>query len=287
MRLGPFEIRELVVRGGFSVVYRGRDVLLGRPVAIKVFHLSPEKEQSLPYDHEQWRNRFIEEARLLARLDHPHVVRVDQLGFLADGSPFMVMPWHVANLRREIGQDVFDPTLLEQLAPVARPRRLAPARAIHILRQICLGLAALHRRGIVHRDVKPSNVLLTARQDGDVRLCDLGMARNRRQSSQSRAGLWIGTYDYCAPEQRQNAAAVTDRADIYSLGVLAYRLLSGVLPVGAFIPVSALGTGIPDALDAWIADALAPDPTARPAAIRMAARLVELDTGPVSESVLR
>lgn len=274
-RLGIYEIRELVVTSSFSRLYRAHDPLLDRWVAIKVFDLSPEKEASLPYDRQEWQRRFVAEARILAAMDHPHVVRVDAMGHLPDGAPYMVMPWHVANLRREIGRDVFDPERQKTVPVEQRPRAVAPERAIEILRQTCLGLAALHRRGIVHRDVKPSNLLLTERHDGMIRLCDLGMAKQGADMSRSRAGVWIGTLDYLAPEQRENAAAATDRADVYAVGVLAYRLLTGKLPVGAFAPVSTLVEGVGTALDHWVGDALAPDPVLRPPAIRMAARLAQ------------
>lgn len=261
--LGGFRLQELVAESTFSNVYRGKDDLLQRTVAVKVFRLTSEKEAALPYDRTEWRRRFIAEARILAQLDHPNVVRVDALGFLPDGSPYMVMPWHVANLRREIGRDSSNPARIELMPASQRPRALGFSRVITILRQVCLGLSALHARGWVHRDVKPTNLLLTARENGQVRLCDLGFARVP-DGSTSRAGVWIGTPDYCAPEQREDAASVRFSADIYSVGVLAYRLMTGRLPVGSYPPV-----GNPE-MDGVIRRAMAPRPEERPTAVEMA-----------------
>ncbi|MBF0326508.1 MAG: serine/threonine protein kinase [Alphaproteobacteria bacterium] len=268
--LGVYAVEELVVTSAFSRVFRGRDRLLGRPVAIKVFTLSEAKEERLPYDRDEWRRRFVAEARLLAQIDHPNVIRVDALGYLADGTPYMVMPWYVANLRREIGRDANDPDRAAALPEPERPRSLTPERTRSVIRQLCLGLAALHARNLVHRDVKPTNLLLTARENGDVRLCDLGFARRPGGGAASRAGVWIGTPNYCAPEQREDASRVTDRADIYAVGVLAYRLLTGALPVGAFAPVGHAG------FDQIIRGAMAPRPADRPTAVELAAQLHRL-----------
>jgi eukaryotic-like serine/threonine-protein kinase len=257
---------ELVVTSAFSQVHRAWDLALARPVAVKVFHLEPEREAHLPYPREVWCRRFIAEARLLAGIDHPHVVRVNTLGFLPDGTPYMVMPWYVANLRCEIGRDQDDP----QLPQGERPRRVSLPRAAEIIRQLCLGLSILHAKGYVHRDVKPTNLLLTARTDGAVKLCDLGMAKLPDELSQSlaRRGVWIGTPDYVAPEQRQDASQVDDRADVYSAGVLAYRLVSGKLPQDQALP-----DHVPESFARLIHSALAPVPSQRPTALQMAAML--------------
>lgn len=275
-RLGSLVIEERVVTSAFSRVYRARDEALGRRVAIKVFDLDDERAARLPYARDEWRRRFFAEARILARIDHPHVVRVDQLGQLADGTPYMVMPWHVANLRRDIGRDTSDPQRLAELPEAERPRALAPARAAVVLRQLCLGLAALHAKGVVHRDVKPTNLLLTARDGGSVRLCDLGMARLPGGPGESRGGVWIGTEDYTAPEQREDASRVNDRADVYAVGVLAYRLVTGRLPKGAFPPAATLVPGLGADWDRLINSAMNPRAADRPTAVQMAARLAPL-----------
>lgn len=275
VRVGSYVVEDLVVTSAFSRVYRARDDALGRRVAIKVFHLAEAKAAGLPYPPEEWRRRFVAEARILARVDHPNVVRVENMGWLADGTPFMVMPWHVANLRVEIGRDTHDPERIAALSEGERPRPMAAAaRACAVLRQACLGLAALHAQGVVHRDVKPTNLLLTARQGGIVRLCDLGMAKLPRGEAASRGGVWIGTESYCAPEQR-DASRVTDRADVYAVGVLAYRLLTGRLPQGAFPPPSALAA-VGAGWDELVRAAMNPLAAERPTAVQLAARLAAL-----------
>lgn len=276
-RLGGYAVEALVVTSAFSRVFRARDEALGRRVALKVFHLTEAKADRLPYSPADWRRRFIAEARILARIDHPNVVRVEALGYLPDDTPYIVMPWHVANLRVAIGRDARDPALRAGLPEAERPRAIAPARARVILREACLGLAALHARGIVHRDIKPTNLLLTARQDGMVRLCDLGMAKLPSAAASSRGGVWIGSENYCAPEQREDASRVTDRADIYALGVLAYRLVTGRLPQGAFPPAGDLVAGLSRRWDDLVRTMMNPVAAERPTAVQAAAQLAVLE----------
>ncbi len=275
-RLGPYVVEGLIVTSAFSRVFRARDEALGRQVALKVFHLTEARAARLPYSWADWRRRFIAEARILARIDHPNVVRVEGLDFLADHTPYMVMPWHVANLRVAIGRDTRDPKRLGRLPEAEHPRAVSPATARTILREASLGLAALHARNIVHRDLKPTNLLLTARQGGTVRLCDLGMAKLPSEVASSRGGVWIGTENYCAPEQREDASRVTDRADIYALGVLAYRLIAGRLPQGAFPPASELVAGLSGQWDKLVRDMMNPVAAGRPTAVQVAARLAAL-----------
>lgn len=269
----PYRIEALVVTSTFSKVFRAEDTALGTTVALKVHRVEPAQLDGLPYPEAEWRRRFLREARVLARLDHPHIIRVNAFGHLDDGRPWMAMPYCVANLRREIGRDTLTPEEAAALPAGERPRALPPERVRRILAQLCGALAALHAQGFVHRDIKPTNLLLTARQDGDVKLCDFGFAKLPGGGSTSMAGKWIGTPDYIAPEQRRDASRVTDRADVYAVGVLSYRLLTGDLPVGAFPPASEVVPGLPRAFDGIIGDAMAPQPGLRPPAIALARRL--------------
>ena len=273
--VGGLVVRELVVEGGFSQVWRAWDPLLERDMAVKVFRLDDAKAAELPIPREAWRRRFIAEARLLAGLDHPNLVRVMGFGQLDDGSPYMLMPYYVANLRREIGSDAIAPDEIENLPPLQLPRPVAPRRATEILRQTCLGLAVLHARGCVHRDVKPTNLLTTEREGGDVRLCDLGMAKAAGEEPLP-PGVWIGTPDYAAPEQMAAAVNATDRADVYSVGVLGWRLLTGRLPLPDDPPAGAMA-GIPPALAPVLDAARAPQPERRPTALQMAAVLSSVE----------
>lgn len=274
-RIGRYPLQALVVTSNFSHLFRAVDPELNRALAIKLFRVAPSRLERLPYDRAEWQRRFIVEARVLAAIDSPHVIRVDDFGW-HEGAPYLVMPYCVANLRREIGRDANDPQQAAALPEAERPRAVAPPRAMEIVRETCLGLAALHAQGFVHRDVKPTNLLLTTRAHGTVKLCDLGLAKLPQRDgsrSVSQAGVWIGTPDYLAPEQRENAAAATDRADVYAAGVLAYRLLTGRLPVGAFPPPGVLVADVPPELDRLVMAMLAPTPRDRPPALSIAVQL--------------
>jgi serine/threonine-protein kinase len=269
----PYRVDALVVTSNFAQVFRAVDTALDITVALKVYRVEPELLSRLPYPEAEWRRRFLREARVLARLDHPHIIRVNAFGHLDNGRPWMAMPYCVANLRREIGRDTVTPEECAALPEGERPRRLAPERARRVLTQLCQALGAMHAQGFVHRDIKPTNLLLTAREDGDIKLCDFGFAKLPSGDSSSGAGKWIGTPDYIAPEQRRDASRVNDRADIYAVGVLAYRLLTGELPLGAFPPPSAVVPGLPGAFDDVVRDAMAPRPELRPPAMVLARRL--------------
>ena len=261
--IGRYRIVRQVTAGVFGRVLLAHDPALDRRIAIKLFSLSDEAAESLCYDLAEWRRRFVQEARILARLDHPHVIAVHEMGWLA-GEPWLAMPYMAANLRAEIGCDIDDPELPEPL----RPHAVDPARAAELLRQVLAALAALHAAGIVHRDVKPTNLLLTGRNGGLLKLCDFGYAKTLGQV-EPRRDAWFGSPDYISPEQAYSAAAATDRSDIYSVGVLAWRMLTGRLP-----PDGALPAGLPDGFAALVGAAMAADPSARPSAVAM---LVALD----------
>lgn len=255
-RIGKYLVQGLIIRTDYSEVWRARDPDLGVDVAVKVFRYRQEPGRDRIYGPDFWRARFLAEARVLASLDHPHIVAVKELAQPEGAEPYFVMPYIEANLIYEIGPD--------EEKPNGRPRALALDRAVFLLRQICDAVAYLHRLGIVHRDLKPGNVLLTRKRGGSVKLCDFGMVKTP-DTSGSRAGVWVGTLDYMAPEQRKDATRVDARADVYSLGALAYRVLAGALPVGAFPPPHAVAPMVPRALSDLVMAALAPDRSSRPA----------------------
>lgn len=273
--LGRYRIAEKVVDSAFARIFRAIDPADGREVAVKLFHPRSSVGSGSGYSVEEWRDRFLTEARILAGIRHPHVIAVLDQGVAASGEPFFVMPWMAANLRREIGRDAVAPAAIARLSAHERPRAVTPARALSVVRQLAEGLAALHAAGIVHRDVKPTNLLLSARQDGDVALCDLGMARLPEDGHRSRSGVWVGTPNYMPPEQRDDAATVTDRADVFAMGMLGYRLAVGRLPAGAFRRADDLVPGLPAAFGALLNRCLAPDPGDRPAAAQVAAELAD------------
>ncbi|HYO60141.1 protein kinase domain-containing protein [Archangium sp.] len=207
---GRFRVLQLLGAGGMGEVYLGEQVSLGRKVAIKVLHADLMVHPSMI-------ERFKREARLLSAVDHPAVVRVIDYGETGVGA-CLVMEYVE-------GENLYD-VLLEGA--------MAPSRALPLLYQLAEGLAAIHDKGIIHRDLKPENVLLTKGLRGEqARLLDFGIARlvepDAANSNLSQVGLVVGTPEYLSPEQAVGAPVDT-RSDLYSFGVLAYRVLSGQLP---------------------------------------------------------
>jgi beta-lactam-binding protein with PASTA domain/tRNA A-37 threonylcarbamoyl transferase component Bud32 len=252
---GRYRIESRLARGGMASVYAAVDTRLDRQVAVKVMHPALA-------DDREFVGRFIREARSAARLSHPNVVAVFDQGTDA-GAVFLVMeyvPGHtVRDLLRTYG-------------------RLSPADTVAVLEPVAAALAAAHRGGLVHRDVKPENVLIAP--DGRVKVADFGLARAVATSDQNAttAGLLIGTVAYLAPEQVQFGVADA-RSDVYAAGVLGYELLTGRPPYDGETPLavayrhvhedvpapSAAADRVPPALDRLIVDATARDPDRRPA----------------------
>ncbi|QRN98916.1 protein kinase [Archangium violaceum] len=206
---GRFRVLQLLGAGGMGEVYLGEQVSLGRKVAIKVLHADLMLHASMI-------ERFKREARLLSAVEHPAVVRVIDYGETGVGA-CLVMEYVE-------GENLYD---------VLQAGAMAPSRALPLLYQLAEGLAAIHDKGIIHRDLKPENVLLTRGLRGEqARLLDFGIARlvePDTASNLSQVGLVVGTPEYLSPEQA-TGAPVDPRSDLYSFGVLAYRMLSGQLP---------------------------------------------------------
>ena len=201
---GRFRIERLLGRGGMSSVWQAYDEELGRPVAIKLLHTRRlESADSV--------DRFEREARTLALLTHPGIVTVIDRGE-TDGRPFIVC-------ELVDGRDLHERISLEGSLPVAE--------ALAIAVQVAAALAYAHQRGVIHRDVKPHNVLLTA--DGHAKLTDFGIARVDDAPALTNPGRVLGTGDYVAPEQAQGHP-LDGRADIYALGALLYHCLTGGPP---------------------------------------------------------
>ncbi len=191
-----------------GVVYRARHLRLDRIHALKV--IAPEYAQDLGF-----RNRFEREARLAAAIDHPHVIGVHNAGE-EDGRLYLAMQFvEGSDLRAEL----------------ARCGRLQPERAIAIVAQVASALDAAHAKGLVHRDVKPANVLLAAHRAGDyVYLSDFGLTKRLdTRARETGTGMFVGTTDYIAPEQLRGAD-VDARTDVYSLACVVYQMLSGQVP---------------------------------------------------------
>jgi serine/threonine protein kinase len=200
-----YRIESRVGRGGMGVVYRATELALDRSVALKV--LSDELAQDAGF-----RRRFVSESKLAASLDHPNVIPIHAAGE-CEGILYIAM-------RYVPGDDLR--TVLREQGP------LEPARAVRIIAQVASALDAAHAHGLVHRDVKPGNVLLTP--DDHVYLTDFGLSKRLSADSQAtRSGMVLGTLDYIAPEQIRGEA-IGPFTDVYSLGCMFIHLLTGRVP---------------------------------------------------------
>lgn len=259
-RIGKYVIHTAVVTTGAAKILLCHDPDLQVPVAVKLFDPKPGDTGLL--SPAQQLARFLTEARTLASFDHPYIVGVKTLEHLADGRPYFVMPYMAAHLPYEIGKDFASPEDAAAAPERERPRRMSGQRAMLVMKQLSSAVMALHKRGLVHRALKPSNILLTATQNGAVKLCDFALIK-LAEKNLPLPDFWMGDVAYTAPEQRENATAVGPRADVYSLGVLAYRLLVGALPDPAAGP-AVLGSGFPPELINLVAACTDPDPVRRP-----------------------
>jgi beta-lactam-binding protein with PASTA domain/tRNA A-37 threonylcarbamoyl transferase component Bud32 len=259
---GRYRLVELLGKGGMATIYRATDAQLGREVAVKVLH--PEYGRDPDFVA-----RFKQEAQAAASLSHPNIVGVYDFGTDADG-PYLVM-------ELVDGEDVA--TLLARNGP------LPPRQAARLAAEAAHALGAAHARGIVHRDVKPGNILVSA--DGRVKVADFGIARAWADARLTLPGVKLGSVHYFSPEQALGEQA-TEASDIYSLGIVLYELLTGRRPwegdnaaavamarISAPPPlVSDVRPNVPPVLEAIDRRALSPDPAARfPSAEAMAQAL--------------
>lgn len=206
------EILELLGQGGMGVVYKARQRHLNRLVAVKILPPTAGAEPAFA-------ERFTREAQALAQLNHPNIVQVYDFGRTDEFFYFVMEFVDGVNLRALI-----------------RDGHIEPAQALKIVPQICEALQFAHDEGIVHRDIKPENILIDKK--GRVKIADFGLAKLLGRApddvSLTGTGQLMGTLGYMAPEQLQQAHTVDHRADIYSLGVVFYEMLTGKLPIGRF-----------------------------------------------------
>jgi serine/threonine-protein kinase len=195
--IGRYQVVSRIAKGGMGTLYLGWDPKLDRQIAIKI----------LLDDNDELRERFAREARSVASLHHLHIVTIFDVGEY-EGHPFIAMEY----MRGETLQALIRARLV-----------LSIARKLEILEQLCEGLAFAHRAGIIHRDVKPANMILQL--DGSLKILDFGIARIAKSSGMTHAGMLIGTLNYMSPEQVSGQVA-DNRSDVFAVGAVMYELLS-------------------------------------------------------------
>ncbi|HEX8499468.1 MAG TPA: protein kinase [Pyrinomonadaceae bacterium] len=277
---GKYEVVSRLGSGGMGAVYRARRVLIGDEVAVKVLH------QRLTGD-EKLVERFRREARAAAQLHHPNVVTIHDYGESSG-------PGRLAYIVMEL---VRGESLRELLR---REGRLDPRRAVSLMRDVCAGVGAAHRRGIVHRDIKPDNIIVTPADEDrpaeSVKVVDFGIAKLRDMAQESstltEAGTMVGTLFYMSPEQCKGEP-LDSRADVYSLGAMLHEMLAGAPPFTASSmtslvlkhvneppPALPADLQIPQALRAEVARALAKNPDERPRDAGEFARVIQAALAP-------
>jgi len=266
-----FEIEHEVRAGGMGEVFRGRDRVSQASVAIKI----------LGHGRELRSARFEREIELLAELSHPGIVRYIAHGTTGAGRPFLAMEWlDGEDLKRRLEREP-----------------LTAADSVRLVTRVAEALGAAHARGIVHRDLKPSNLFLPGGSVEQVKILDFGIAQKEGMPTLTQTGTLIGTPGYMAPEQARNHTAIDARADVFALGCVLFHCLTGSPPFegdsavavlgkvlfGEAPRVSAVWPGVPEELDALVAQMLANDPALRPAdGANLAAALAAL--GPRARS---
>lgn len=277
-----FRIISKLGSGGMGSVYLAQQSGLERMVAVKFMHEAAET-------NEEDRSRFMREAQILSRIDHPGVVKVLCFGFLENGQAYMVMEYVEGRSLRQILNDLnFDPGGKQHLAEKQEFRlgkqetKLPWNRAALIAAETASAMAAAHKQGIIHRDLKPENVILCAPEYKQVKVIDFGLGKfqnpERKELNLTETGILIGSVNYMSPEQARGGKA-DERSDIYSLACLLYESLSGLPPFQADtamgviykqinetppeIKAAAKSASLPAELDMVLAKALSKDPLQR------------------------
>jgi len=259
-----YEVEAEIGHGGMAVVYRAQDLELAETVALKVFRPGPQDQEGIA--------RFRQELKVSRRLVHPNITRLYDIG-LHHG-------------QRYISMELLLGHSLDELTGTPWP----VPRALDCLLQVCAGLQAAHAEGVIHRDIKPGNLFLTA--EGRVKIMDFGIARQRAAAGVTQAGLVVGTPEYLSPEQIRGEPAM-ETSDLYALGVVSYEMLTGRKPfvhdelmpllqmhlLAPPAPPSVHRAGIPPAVEEVILKLLQKSPAARFPSVRALADALVLLQG--------
>ncbi len=248
--IGKYEIRGLLGRGGMARIYKVRIPVIGKIAALKT--LSPHPHLRNLLGDARIRESFVSEAETLARLRHPHIVEIWNFGKTGDGRLHYLMDYYFNNLGVMMG---------ESYRPDSPSRIISLDKAIDYTRQILDGLACLHYHGIVHRDIKPYNILLTVYDS--VKICDFGLSKLRGETFKAPDNLKVGSPWYAAPEQETDPDGVDVSADLYSVGVMFYRMLTGALPADHPERPSRFNPDLDWQWDGFLLKSIAPTPRQR------------------------
>jgi len=262
--IGPYTITRTLGRGGMGTVYRAVIPKTGETVALKQLHPAEPLVDLLGIN--RIREIFDTEAKTMARLHHPNIVKVWEIDSDSD-QPYFTMEYFCNNLGIMIG---------EQVALTEPTRIFHPDKAVSYVVQVLQGLEYIHGKGIIHRDIKPYNLLVT---DHDIiKICDFGMSKHKRIQSFSTDGMHIGSPFYTAPEQMKDPDQADERSDLYSVGVLLYCLLTGELPSMKNFSLSQINPLYHYEWDEYFIQSLSLNPDKRyQSASEMAAALMKLE----------
>ncbi|MBU0944763.1 MAG: protein kinase [Proteobacteria bacterium] len=260
-KIGKYTVVGLLGKGGMSSVYKVQMPITGKVVALK--HLQPSEPLLMVMGMERLQRLFTSEAITMARLQHPHIAGIMDFDHDASGIPFYTMEYYCGNLGALIG---------EHVEPERPTRIMTPQLVFRYGRQIMAGLFCLHNAHIIHRDIKPYNMMID--EGNQIKICDFGLSKLHGEPFATPSAMQVGSPYYVAPEQSSAPDEVDERADIYSLGVTIFRMISGQLP-RAGRRASSINPLIDGAWDAFFKCCLASKPEGRFASVFEARKAFE------------